>query len=124
MEIIQNFIGVDWKYVTFLFVIMGVDIITGIMKAIKNNNLITKTAWIGYAKKIGVFCIIIVASVIDQILGLKGAMTYTTVLFYIATEGLSIVENLAQMGVSMPNNILNKLKVMQEENNKEKEPHS
>ena len=120
MEMIQEFIGIDWKYFILLLIIMGVDIVTGIMKAIKQGNLITKTAWIGYAKKVGVFCIIIVASVIDQILGLSGAMAYTTVLFYIATEGLSIVENLAELGVSMPKGILDKLKVIQDKSKEDK----
>jgi len=49
----------------------------------------------------------------DQILGMNGAITYATVLFYIANEGLSILENCAELGVLVPANLAAKLKVVE-----------
>lgn len=46
-------------------------------------------------------------------MGLNGAITYTTVIYYIANEVLSITENLAEIGVLVPKEIAEKLKVMQ-----------
>ena len=52
-----------------------------------------------------------------MILNLNSALLTMTVLYYIAHEGLSIVENCAEMGILVPEEIKNKLKVMNEENN-------
>jgi toxin secretion/phage lysis holin len=70
----------------------------------------------GYARKLLVLVVIILANVVDQILGLNGAVTYATVLFYIANEGLSIVENLAEVGVLVPAGLANKLKKINNDN--------
>src|SRR5690625_4320628 len=69
----------------------------------------------GYARKIMILVVIILANVVDQILNLNGAVTYATVLFYIANEGLSILENLAEIGVLVPANLAEKLKVIESE---------
>jgi len=90
--------------------LMALDIVTGVFEAIKNENLWSRRSLFGYARKILVLVVIILANVIDQILNLSGAVTYATVLFYIANEGLSIVENLAQVGVVVPTNLAKKLK--------------
>ena len=98
------------KFLHLLLLLMALDILTGIFKAIKNENLWSRRSLFGYARKILVLVVIILANVIDQILNLNGAVTYATVLFYIANEGLSIVENLAQVGVLVPTVIAEKLK--------------
>ncbi|HDJ6760167.1 TPA: phage holin family protein, partial [Staphylococcus aureus] len=64
----------DLKLLYFLFVLMIVDVITGFAKAIKNNNLWSKKSMKGFAKKLLIFCIIILANIIDQILQLKGGL--------------------------------------------------
>jgi len=60
------------------------------------------------------FLVIIVANIIDQILGLSGVITFGTVLFYVGQEILSITENLAQVGVKVPRKIKNSLQVIEE----------
>jgi toxin secretion/phage lysis holin len=115
LEIIHAYLFGGVKFLDLLLLMMGVDIITGILKAIKLKKLRSRTSWFGYARKIGVLCLVIVAAVIDTILGFNGAVTLGTVLFYIAGEGLSIVENLAQIGVKVPAFIREKLQVIQDE---------
>jgi toxin secretion/phage lysis holin len=69
---------------------------------------------------------VVTANIIDQILGLNGAMAYGTILFYIANEGLSIIENLAQFGVKIPPMITERLHVIQhppEDNNNDEAPN-
>ncbi|WLY86758.1 holin [Staphylococcus phage 351Saur083PP] len=102
----------DLKLLYFLFVLMIVDIITGFAKAIKNNNLWSKKSMKGFAKKLLIFCIIILANIIDQILQLKGGLLMITIFYYIANEGLSIVENCAEMDVLVPEQIKDKLSVI------------
>lgn len=116
LEVIQMYLFGNVKFLDLLLIIMLIDIATGVLKAVRKGNLFTKTAFTGYAKKVGVFCVIILANIIDKILGLHGAIAYSTVLFYIAAEGLSVVENLAEIGIKMPDAILDKLKVIQDKN--------
>ena len=113
----EYFYSADIKFLYFLMILMIVDIVTGFAKAIKNENLWSKRSFRGIAKKTLIFCIIILANIIDMILNLNGALITLTVLYYIANEGVSIVENCAEMGILVPEEIKNKLKVMNEENN-------
>lgn len=101
------------KFLHLLLLLMGLDIITGIFKAIKNGNLWSRKSLFGYARKILVLIVIIVANIIDQVLSLGGTLTFATVLFYIANEALSITENMAELEVLVPQNLADKLKVIE-----------
>lgn len=114
----EFFYSGDMKFLYFLMVLMVVDIATGLAKAVKNNNLWSRKSVKGVAKKMLIFSIIILSNVIDLILNLNGALLTLTVLYYIANEGLSIVENCAEMGVLVPEQIKDKLKVMNDDTNK------
>ncbi|TYS64473.1 phage holin family protein [Sutcliffiella horikoshii] len=115
LQVVQAYLFGGVKFLDFLALLMFVDIITGIFKAIKLKRLRSRNALFGYARKMLVFGVIIIANVIDNILGLNGAVAYATVLFYIANEGLSILENLAQIGVKVPTVITEKLHVINKE---------
>ncbi|WP_239674530.1 phage holin family protein [Mangrovibacillus cuniculi] len=94
---------------------MLIDIISGVIKAAMQRRLRSRNALYGYARKILIFGVIIMANIIDNMLNLNGTVAFATVLFYIANEGLSILENLAQVGVKVPTVIIDKLHVIQEE---------
>ena len=113
LDVVQFYLFGDVKFLDLLLLLMGIDIITGLFKAIKNDNLWSRKSMFGYARKILVFGVIIMANIIDQILGLDGAVTYATVLFSIANEGLSTVENLAELDVLIPAHIAERLKVIE-----------
>lgn len=102
----------DLKLLYFLMVLMLIDIITGLTKAFKNKNLWSRKSMYGFGRKILVFCIIILANIIDQILNLNSGLLMITIFYYIANEGLSIVENCAEMGILIPDEIGEKLKVI------------
>lgn len=118
LEVARLYLFGPVKFLDLLIVLMVIDIITGIFKAIKNQNLWSRKSLFGYARKILVFLVIITANVVDQILNLGGVLTFITVSFYIYNEGLSILENLAEVGVPVPAGLAEKLKVMNEENEK------
>lgn len=103
------------KLLYFLMILMGLDIVTGLAKAIKNNKLWSRKSLFGYARKLLIFCIIVLANIIDQILGTHGGILFVTIFFYIANEGLSIIENCAEMGVLVPPEIADKLAVIKNE---------
>ncbi|CAI6292603.1 holin family protein [Bacillus subtilis] len=104
------------KYLDLLLVLSIIDVITGVIKAWKFKKLRSRSAWFGYVRKMLSFLVVIVANIIDTILNLNGVLTFGTVLFYIANEGLSITENLAQIGVKIPAAITDRLHVIEEEN--------
>lgn len=105
----------DVKFLYFLCLLMLLDIITGIARAYKFGNLLSKKSMFGFVKKILIFCIIILANVIDQLLNLKGGLLIITILYYIANEGLSIVENCAEMDILIPKQIQEKLSIIKNE---------
>jgi len=90
LDVVRFYLLGDVRFLQLLLVLMFLDVITGIFKAIKNHNLWSRKSLFGYARKMLVLVVIILANVIDQILGMSGAITYATVIFYIANEGLSI----------------------------------
>lgn len=105
--------GGDIQLIHILALMMLIDIITGISKAIKNKNLKSRKSLFGYIRKILVFAIIILANMMDSVLDFNGALVISTVWFYIANELLSIIENSAQIGLPLPPKILEILDVMQ-----------
>lgn len=60
---------------------MVLDIVTGIAKAIKNKSVRSRVSLYGFAQKIGIFVVIVVANMIDIVLDLKGMVASATVLF-------------------------------------------
>jgi toxin secretion/phage lysis holin len=121
IQIVHSYLFGGVKFLDFLAILMAVDIVTGVIRAVKEKRLRSRNALYGYARKIGVFGIIILANIIDQILSLNGTVAFATVLFYIGNEGLSIIENLSQIGVKVPNVIQDKLHVIQSEDEKKEE---
>lgn len=117
LDTFQSFLyNGDMKFLYFLMILMMIDVVTGLAKAVKNGNLWSRKSMYGIGRKMLIFCIIIVANILDQILNLQNGLLMITVIFYIANEMLSIVENCAEMNVLVPEQIREKLKVMKEDN--------
>lgn len=113
LDVVYMYLFGEVKFLHLLLLVMGLDITTGLIKAWKNGNLWSRKSLFGFARKLMILVVIILANVIDQVLGMGGAITYATVLFYIANEGLSILENLVEMNVKVPRQISEKLKVIE-----------
>lgn len=116
LDVVHAYLFGNVKYLDFLMILMLIDVMTGVTKAIKEKRLRSRNSYFGYARKMGVFGIVILANIMDNILALNGAVAMATVLFYIANEGLSIIENLAQIGVKVPKVISDKLHVIESDN--------
>lgn len=77
------------------------DIITGYLKAIKNKKISSSVSRDGYIKKVGYLVALLFGFVVDLILGLN-IFLKGTALVAITTEGISIYENLGEIGVKLP----------------------
>ncbi|AIW30979.1 phage holin family protein [Bacillus velezensis] len=121
LQIARTYLFGEVKYLDLLLILSILDVITGIIKAWKMKQLRSRSAWFGYVRKMLSFMVVIVANIIDTITNLNGVLTFGTVLFYIANEGLSITENLAQIGVKIPAVITERLHVIENDNDQKTE---
>lgn len=110
----------DINLITILFILMIIDIITGFGKAIKNKNLWSRKSLLGFARKIFVFLIITVANLLDLFMNLSGTLVLATVTFYILNEMLSITENAGQLGIPLPEKLLEVIAVVQKKSDTDK----
>ncbi|MGE6756256.1 phage holin family protein [Rossellomorea sp. NPDC071047] len=120
LDLAKTYLFGNVKFLDLLVLLSVADIFTGVIKAWKEKRLRSREAWFGYVRKMLSFLVVIVANVIDQVLGLNGVLTFGTVLFYIANEGLSIAENLAQIGVKIPKAITDRLQVIENQSDEKK----
>ena len=110
----------DFNLITILCILMLIDIITGLAKAVKNRNLWSRKSLLGFARKILVFLIITVANLLDLLMNMNGTVVLATVTFYILNEVLSITENSAQIGIPLPDKLLEVIEVMNKKSETQK----
>ena len=113
--IVYAFGGVDLILRVLLFFIV-LDYATGLMKAFIRKDLSSAVGWNGLMKKIGTLIAVIVAHQMDKI-DPTGSQLFrnAVVTFFIANEGVSLVENLAIIGVPVPSILKRALKAWKEE---------
>lgn len=85
-----------------LIVCVCVDYATGVIRGAVTHTLDSGIGWKGLLKKVAIFMLVAVGSVVDRLLNINGAVREAVILFYIANEGISILENLGQIGVPFP----------------------
>jgi toxin secretion/phage lysis holin len=98
--------GLFWALVAF----MVLDYISGILAAISVRKLSSKVGFKGIVKKLLILVFVSVGHITDTYVlgGVPVAMT-AVILFYIANEGISIVENATELGLPVPQKIKNVL---------------
>ena len=85
-----------------LLVFIIVDYLTGIAKSYVSSSLNSQKGLKGIVKKLGILCLVIVANILDHMAGDTGLIRTTIIYYLVANEGLSILENLAQMDIVVP----------------------
>lgn len=101
---------------TCLLIAIVIDYISGIIKAYITKELSSKIGVKGILKKIGILCIVALGVLVDRITGETGAIRTLVIYYFVANEGLSIIENLAAAGVPTPASLKKALKVIRKEN--------
>lgn len=93
------------KMIVCLLIFMTIDYISGIVKSIIKAETNSKKGFQGFLKKILMLCIVVIAYRLDIILSLDNLQyncRFVTLSFYIANEGLSILENAINSGLPVP----------------------
>ena len=114
LSIISQFFGkLDMPFKTLLMVIV-LDVITGLIKAFKNKSLDSIIGIKGILKKIGYLVIVSLSVIVDKIMGATGTIRNVVIYFFVANEGLSILENWQILGLPLPNKLYSLLRQFKE----------
>jgi toxin secretion/phage lysis holin len=93
-----------------------IDYLSGVVAAFVGKRLDSSVGSRGIAKKVGFLVLVAVAHLLDQIAGLGAPVLKTaTIWFLIANEGISITENLGEIGVPIPQSLQEALRRLKNE---------
>lgn len=112
--------GMD-GFLLALIIFVIIDYITGVMVAIVRQKLSSEIGFKGIAKKIAIFCLVAVAAVIDSKIIKDGSVIRMSVIFfYLSNEGISILENVSNLGLPIPKKLKNVLEQLKDEDEVDK----
>ena len=101
--------------ITCLLIAIVLDYISGIIKAYITKQLSSEIGFKGIIKKVAMLLIVMLAVLIDRVTGESGAIRTLVIYYFVANEGLSIIENFSAAGVPIPTAIKNALKALKKE---------
>jgi toxin secretion/phage lysis holin len=101
-----------------LLVFIVVDYITGVLKAIYNKELNSAVGLKGIIKKVGYLLVVSISVLLDKIAGNTGAIRNIVIYFFVANEGLSILENWGNLGLPLPKQLTEALEQLKNNNSK------
>ena len=104
--------------IAFLCLIVAIvlDYISGLIKAYNTKTLSSSIGFRGILKKIGILVLVMLSVVVDRITVNNGGIRTLVIYYFVANEGLSVLENLAQAGLPIPKKLKEALKVIKKEN--------
>ena len=86
-----------------LILFMVVEYLTQILVAILNKKITNEIGFCGIARKVSIFFLVAVGNVIDVLIIQNGSIIRTAVIFfYLSNEGITILENVAILGLPIP----------------------
>ena len=116
-----------------LLAVMSIDYITGIICGLmgkspktENGGVSSSAAFKGLMKKALILLVVLLAALLDKAVALGAGVQFEAVagftcLWFIASEGFSIVENAAAMGVPIPKILLQALEIIKTKGGDEKQ---
>lgn len=109
--IIHYFLGQWTPLLETLIIFMLFDYITGVMSAWINpyKKLDSRKGMNGLKRKSVILIMVMVGHFFDNAIGQNTMTRDIVALFYLGNEGLSILENVANCGVPVPNKLKDKL---------------
>lgn len=113
--------GFTWLFgawdtaIMVLICFMVADYVTGFLKGWYKKELSSDTGLKGIARKFLILLVLMVAVALDRLLN-TGTWVFRTLAcyFYIANEGLSILENSVSLGLKVPEQLKNALIQLQD----------
>lgn len=91
-------------YALIAFVV--VDYLTGVLRAIVEKQLSSRIGAKGIAKKVAIFLVVGIGHLADvYLLGDGAALRTAVIFFYVANEGISLLENATAIGLPVPDKL-------------------
>lgn len=110
----------EWEIgLKILITCMVADYVMGIVCGGKENNLSSEIGFNGLKKKFTILIILMLAVMVDRLLGQEWVFRTLVIYFYIGIEGLSILENAARLNAPIPDKLKEALIQLKEGNKKE-----
>lgn len=110
--------GIDIAMKSLLIVIV-IDYITGVISAIYNKKLNSTIGLKGILKKFSYLIIVSLSVILDRIVGDTGAIRTLIIYFFVANDGISIVENIGKMDVPLPKKLTEVLEQLRNKGDEE-----
>lgn len=98
---IAEFLGGFDGYIITILTLIVIDYITGIMKAIYKKEISSEIGHKGIIKKVAMLLVIGVSFMLEKNIGIS-SIRNIVIMFFIGNEGISILENVAEMDVKIP----------------------
>lgn len=98
-----------------LLLVMILDYITGVISAIYNKKLNSKVGLKGILKKVFYLLIVALSVILDNIMGDTGAIRTLVIYFFVANDGISILENASEMNIPLPKKLIETLEQLKGE---------
>lgn len=98
-----------------LLIFIILDYLTGVMCAIIEKDLSSEIGARGIAKKVFIILLVGIANVIDTAVIKSGEVVRDMIIFfYLANEGISILENAGRLGLPIPEKLKNTLEQLKD----------
>ena len=89
-----------------LIAFVAIDYVTGVMCAISNHTLSSEVGFKGICRKVLIFLLVGIGSILDaHVIGSGSVLRTAVIFFYISNEGVSILANAARLGLPVPEKI-------------------
>lgn len=120
------FAGFIWGgldgFIIALLVFVALDYITGLLVGISKKQLSSQVGFKGICKKVCIFILVGVGHILDvYVIGAGSVLRSAVTAFYIANEGISILENCGNLGLPIPKKLKEVLAQLKKE---DKEPRA
>ena len=107
-------------YALLAFVV--IDYITGIMCAVVDKKLSSEVGFKGIFKKVLIFALVGIGHILDpRVIGSGSGMRTAVIFFYLSNEGVSLLENVAYLGLPIPQKLKSVLEQLHDRSEKEDE---
>lgn len=100
---VVNAIIINQVALETILVFQLVDIISGLLSAVKSRNVSSSKMKVGIFNKFGEILVLVVTFILKPATGVD--LTVAVLTYYIFMEGVSVLENLSKAGVQIPSNL-------------------
>ncbi len=102
-----------------LITFVSIDYVTGVMAAAKKKELSSEVGFWGISRKVCIIALVGIAHIVDvYVVQSRDVFRTAVALYYIGNEGLSLLENIEALGVKLPREMVDALRLIRDENDK------